>query len=52
MNKRHFLGTAALAAAALPVRAATPAGRGPALLTLTGAIKNSNRGRSTRRWTR
>jgi hypothetical protein len=44
MNKRHFLGTAALAAAALPVRAAPPATRGPALLTLTGAINKSNRG--------
>jgi hypothetical protein len=44
MKKRHFLGTAALAAAALPARATTPAGRGPALLTLTGAIRNSNRG--------
>jgi hypothetical protein len=44
MNKRHFLGSAALAATALPVRAAARAGRGPALLTLTGAIKTSNRG--------
>jgi hypothetical protein len=44
MNKRQFLGGAALAAATLPVRAAAPAGRGPALLTLTGAIKTANRG--------
>jgi hypothetical protein len=43
MNKRHFLGAAALAAA-LPVGAAAPGPRGPALLTLTGAIKHGNRG--------
>jgi hypothetical protein len=45
MNKRQFLGAAALAAstpalARLPVSAA----RGPALLTVTGAIARTNRG--------
>ncbi len=45
MNKRQFLG----AAAALPLAgqaaaAAMPAGRGPALLTVTGAIAHPNRG--------
>jgi hypothetical protein len=45
MDKRQFLGATALAAAALPARAADPAsGRGPALLTITGAIKRGNRG--------
>lgn len=46
MDKRHFLG-AALASGALPAAAATqPDGAvaGPALLTITGAIKRSNRG--------
>jgi hypothetical protein len=45
MNKRQFLGAAA-AAGALPiaVHAAQPAGRGPALLTVTGAIARPNRG--------
>jgi hypothetical protein len=43
MNKRQFLGSATLAVA-LPAGAAAPAGRGPALLTLTGAIRKSNRG--------
>lgn len=45
MNKRQFLGTAALAGA-LPAStlAAAPAARGPALLTLTGAITRANRG--------
>lgn len=45
MDKRHFLG-AALASSALPAIAApasTPAG-GPALLTISGNIKRSNRG--------
>jgi hypothetical protein len=49
MNKRHFLGAAALAAAALPGRATVPPsarsrGYGPALLTITGAITRTNRG--------
>lgn len=45
MNKRQFLGAAALAGA-LPVagHAAQPAGPGPALLTVTGAIGRANRG--------
>jgi hypothetical protein len=45
MHKRHFLGVAALASAA-PVFAqpAAAAGKGPALLTLTGAIGRPNRG--------
>jgi hypothetical protein len=45
MNKRQFLGTAALAAGALPAAsaAAVPA-RGPTLLTITGAITLPNRG--------
>jgi hypothetical protein len=43
MNKRQFLGTAALAAA-LPAGAAPVAGRGPTLLTITGAIGRTNRG--------
>jgi len=45
MDKRHFLGTA-LAAGALPAlaNAAPTAASGPALLTITGAIKRSNRG--------
>lgn len=44
MNKRQFLGSAALAGA-LPVStlAAAPA-KGPALLTITGAITRANRG--------
>jgi hypothetical protein len=45
MNKRQFLGSAALAAMAAPVATqAAAAGRGPALLTVTGAIARSNRG--------
>lgn len=45
MNKRQFLGSAALAALAAPVSShAAPAARGPALLTVTGAITRSNRG--------
>lgn len=46
MDKRHFLG-AALASGALPgLASAAPAGgpAGPALLTITGNIKRSNRG--------
>jgi hypothetical protein len=45
MEKRRFLGSAALAVGALPAAgaAALPA-RGPALLTITGAIKLPNRG--------
>lgn len=49
MDKRHFLGAAALAGSA-PVFAAAEAARrgstpqGPALLTITGAIGRSNRG--------
>ncbi|MFL6674291.1 MAG: molybdopterin-dependent oxidoreductase [Massilia sp.] len=43
MNKREFLGGAALAAA-LPAGAADAASHGPALLTVTGAIRRSNRG--------
>ena len=45
MDKRHFLGAAALAAAAnaiaAPTRQSTP---GPALLTISGAIGKPNRG--------
>lgn len=45
MNKRQFLGSTALAAMAAPVSSrAAPAARGPALLTVTGAIARSNRG--------
>ena len=46
MNKRHFLGTAALAGLlpAIPASAAEPARKGPGLLTLSGAIGKSNRG--------
>lgn len=48
MKKRQFLTAAALAASALPAvtfaQSARKAGRGPALLTLTGAIGNVNRG--------
>ena len=42
MDKRHFLGTAAMAAF-LPASAA-PCARGPVLLTITGALARSNRG--------
>ncbi|MBC7685351.1 MAG: molybdopterin-dependent oxidoreductase [Bdellovibrionales bacterium] len=44
MDKRQFLGAAALAAA-LPAAAATPSlgAAGPALLTITGAIGKTNR---------
>lgn len=47
MNKRQFIGsTMAAAAAAVPAIAAPPAKKtpGPALLTLTGAIGQANRG--------
>jgi hypothetical protein len=45
MNKRQFLGTAALAAVAAPGAAqASRVARGPALLTVTGAITKNNRG--------
>ena len=45
MNKRQFLGSAAVAAA-LPASSAIarPASTGPVLLTLTGAIGKTNRG--------
>ncbi|MBQ5949561.1 molybdopterin-dependent oxidoreductase [Massilia sp. ST3] len=47
MDKRHFLGAAALAGAT-PVLAASRkpslGARGPALLTITGDVKRSNRG--------
>jgi len=45
MNKRQFLGAAAVAGA-FPIagQAAQPSGRGPALLTVTGAIAHGNRG--------
>jgi hypothetical protein len=45
MKKRSFL-AALTASTALPALAATPAGaRGPALLTVTGALGKTNRGR-------
>jgi hypothetical protein len=45
MNKRQFLSGAALAGALpLTARAARPGPRGPALLTVTGAIARANRG--------
>ncbi len=48
MNKREFLTAAALGTAALPALAQKPgackAGRGPSLLTVTGAIGRGNRG--------
>jgi hypothetical protein len=45
MNKRQFLGTAALAAVGAPGAAqASRVARGPALLTVTGAITKNNRG--------
>jgi len=45
MNKRQFLGAAAVAGT-FPIagQAAQPSGRGPTLLTVTGAIARSNRG--------
>jgi hypothetical protein len=47
MNKRQFLGAAALAAGALPAVAADDpkTGKGPALLTVTGDIAKPNRGK-------
>lgn len=46
MDKRRFITTAALGAAALPALAQAPAAslRGPALLTLTGNLGKTNRG--------
>lgn len=46
MNKRQFLGAAALAAGTLPALAApkSVAASGPALLTISGAIARPNRG--------
>ena len=46
MNKRHFLGTAALAGLlpAVDALAADPARKGPGLLTVSGLIGKSNRG--------
>jgi hypothetical protein len=45
MNKREFLGTAALASAVPVLGQAQPSpARGPALLTVTGAIARPNRG--------
>lgn len=46
MNKRQFLGAAALAAGTLPALAApkSAAATGPALLTISGAIARPNRG--------
>ncbi len=45
MNKRQFLGAAALAAGAMPAMAASSKVQpGPFLLTVTGAIGRSNRG--------
>jgi hypothetical protein len=53
MHKREFLGTAALASAVPVLGQAQPSpARGPALLTVTGAIARPNRGPSTRRSTR
>ena len=46
LNKRHFLGTAALAGLlpAIGAQAADPPRKGPGLLTISGAIGKSNRG--------
>ena len=45
MKKRTFLGAAAVAAGSLPALAAPAAvARGPALLTISGAITHANRG--------
>ena len=46
MNKRHFLGTAALAGLlpAVHASAAEPARKGPGLLTVSGALVKANRG--------
>ncbi|MES2149679.1 MAG: molybdopterin-dependent oxidoreductase [Pseudomonadota bacterium] len=45
MKKRQFLGSAALAAGALPAFAAPIRATSPALLTISGAITKPNRGR-------
>ena len=46
MKKRQFLATAAIAALpAMPALAVPVAAKGPALLTVTGAIRKTNRGR-------
>ncbi|MGB9990342.1 molybdopterin-dependent oxidoreductase [Pseudoduganella rhizocola] len=44
MDKRHFLGALAAAGALPALHAAPSARRGPALLTVTGAIAKANRG--------
>lgn len=44
MDKRHFLGALAAASALPALHAAPSARRGPALLTVTGAIAKANRG--------
>lgn len=44
MDKRHFLGALAAAGALPALHAAPSAKRGPALLTVTGAIAKANRG--------
>ena len=44
MHTRHFLGTAALAGAAPVFAQQAAGGKGPALLTVTGAIVRPNRG--------
>jgi hypothetical protein len=44
MDKRHFLGALAAAAALPAAQAASAVKRGPALLTVTGAIARANRG--------
>jgi hypothetical protein len=43
MNKRHFLGSAAMAAV-LPASASAACAPGPVLLTITGALLRGNRG--------
>jgi hypothetical protein len=44
VHKRHFLAVAALAGSAPVLGNAPPAGAGPALLTVSGAIGRPNRG--------
>ncbi|WP_077001186.1 molybdopterin-dependent oxidoreductase [Variovorax sp. KK3] len=46
MNKRHFLGTAAIASLApyVGAQAADPVRKGPGLMTISGAIGKTNRG--------
>lgn len=44
MDKRHFLGALAAAGTSPALHAAPSAKRGPALLTVTGAIAKANRG--------